>query len=685
MGGLDIQLAKVSYDTVILGGGLDQATPTLELDAAHVRNSLNYEAAVTGGYSRIAGYERFDGQKSPSTANVAVLFVASFVNVPAVGNTLLGGTSGATGAVIAVGANYIAITQQVGAFALGESLNVGTTVMGTYVVPANAIPIGTLAVYNYLATQVYRNYIQQVPGSGAVLGCVMLYDVLYAWRANVAGTAVNIYKSTITGWVQVPLYNEISFTSGGTATPVDGATLTQGGKTATVKRVVSAGGAWSGSAFGRFIITNPTGGNFSAGAATLTGGATVTLSSAQTAITISVGGKYEFDVGTLFAGSNINRAYGCDGTNRGFEFDGSVYVPLSTGTVPDSPSFVQLHKGYLFWAIQSSLVFSAPGLPYDYTALSGAGEIGIDDSITGLTVMPGSQQTAALLVTTRSGTNVLYGIGASSTNPFNLISYNTGAGAIPHTALNMDQTYMMDDRGVASLQSTLNFGNFDSATLTANIKPYIESKRGKVLCAALNRSKSQYRLFFSDATALYITVVNQKLMGCMPMFFPVAAYQIHTTKFQSGEEATFMCGTDGYVYQMEKGTSFDGANIEAYFTLNNNSSKSPRLRKRYRKAAVEVSGAGYSEFSFGYSLGYASPNVTQALPVTYQSNSNALNWDSFTWDNFIWDGNSVQPNETEMVGTAENVAITVRSTSPYWPQFTVNSIIIHYSGRRMMR
>jgi len=152
------------------------------------------------GYSRIAGYERTDGRSAPSNAAVAILFVNAFTNVPAVGATLLGGTSGATSTVIAVGANYIATTKQTGAFAMGEMLKVGATNMGTYVVPANPIPVNTLAIYQYLASQVYRAFILAVPGSGPVLGCVMLYDVLYAWRANVAlRQSISISKQTRAG------------------------------------------------------------------------------------------------------------------------------------------------------------------------------------------------------------------------------------------------------------------------------------------------------------------------------------------------------------------------------------------------------------------------------------------------------------------------------------------------------
>jgi hypothetical protein len=327
-------------------------------------------------------------------------------------------------------------------------------------------------------------------------------------------------------------------------------------------------------------------------------------------------------------------------------------------------------------------MFSAPGLPYDFTALSGAGEIGCPDLITGTIVLPGSQSTAAMLVTTRSNTFILYGTGAST---FQLNSYNTGAGCVDYASQNMDDTYVYDDRGIAKLTTTLNYGNFDSATLTANIKPFIESKRGKVSHATLNRQKSQYRVFYTDGTGLYVTVVNQQLLGCMPVYFPNPIYQVINSKFNSGEEATFFCSTNGMVYQMEKGTSFDGASLDGYITLNVNPSGSPRLLKRYRKAALEVSGSGYAEFNLGYSLGYSNRKITQPISVLYETNVNQMTWDNFTWDNFTWDGNSTLPNEIELIGTAENIAITIRSTTPYWQSFTLNSVILHYSGRRMMR
>ncbi len=47
---------QVNYDLVYLKGGLDLITPTLALPAGVARDAVNFEASITGGYTRIAGY-----------------------------------------------------------------------------------------------------------------------------------------------------------------------------------------------------------------------------------------------------------------------------------------------------------------------------------------------------------------------------------------------------------------------------------------------------------------------------------------------------------------------------------------------------------------------------------------------------------------------------------------------------
>ena len=305
-------------------GGFDTETPPLSLSSGFAKSApQNFECGSMGGYHRALGYERYDGRTSPS-AGIAYVIDITLTGAISVGNTVTGVTSAATAVVIAVVTGYIVVTKVVGTFVSGEVLNVAAAPQATTTSATKGASTALLrAQYTNLAADSYRTDITVPTGSGNGLGGIRFGDVTYTWRNNAGATAANIWKSTSSGWSQVTLFNEISFTAGAVATPAEGATLTQGGVTSTLKRVVLTSGTFAGgTAAGKMIITNPAGGNFGAGAATLTGGVTCTLTAIQTAISLLPSGDYKFIV-TNFGGSvATKRIYGCDGVNRGFEFDG---------------------------------------------------------------------------------------------------------------------------------------------------------------------------------------------------------------------------------------------------------------------------------------------------------------------------------------------------------------------------
>ena len=49
-------MPPVKYSLIQLQGGLDLVTPTLSLPPGIARSAVNFEVAITGGYTRIAGY-----------------------------------------------------------------------------------------------------------------------------------------------------------------------------------------------------------------------------------------------------------------------------------------------------------------------------------------------------------------------------------------------------------------------------------------------------------------------------------------------------------------------------------------------------------------------------------------------------------------------------------------------------
>lgn len=745
------QWPAVKYESVQLGGGttsqgvsypggLDLTTPSLRLSPGALRDCLNYECVISGGYGRIDGYERLDGREAPSDAIYTIVQVVSFTNVPSVGQTITQTTSGATGKIIVVVAGatpYVAVTQVTGAFDITHAITTpGPVAVGTATGLTVSLTAKQRAQYKALAAGVYRALIGAVPGTATknVLGVVGMIiggaDQKYAFRET-AGNVL-LYKATNAGWVLVPYFNLISFVSGGSTLPVgptdpgyiipagatvtvdaplsiqspgglivrgtlivvpsgtdtiplDGETLTQGAVTAIIKRVMTQSGSWSGTATGQFVITNPSGGNFVAGAATTSGGATLILSGVQTAITMAPGGRFEFTKCNFSGQAATRRIYGCDGVNPCFEFDGETLAPIKTGLAPDAPTHITNHKSYLFISQGSSILHPGPGLPFKWSAIDGGGEIACGDTVNGMITLPGSQTTATLGVFLRGNTAFLYGTDPST---FNFVTFNTGVGALAYSAQNLFDTFILDDLGVVTLKTTLNYGNFLPSTLTRNILPFIQRERENLTTSSVNREKAQYRLFFSDGYALYCTVINQQYLGAMPVLFPNPVLCCDETDLVGGGIAGYFASNDGqgYVYELDKGTSFDGADINGWITCAWDAVKSPRVLKRFRAASIEVQGSGYAEISYGYQLAYGSPQTEQPSPIGTPLNlSRVPYWDSFIWDNFEWDGLNLMPSDVDETGTGENIQVMITSGTNYIPAFTLNSVIHHFTPRRGLR
>jgi hypothetical protein len=678
------QLPRVQYDLIRLGGGLDQVTPTLTLPPGFARRAANFECNVSGGYTRLAGYERFDGRPSPSAALYNIL-TCTVTGTIAVGNTVTGATSAATGKVIARSGSDVVITRQTGTFVVGENLTVSAVVQASVTSIGGVSADGLIdAQYRNLAADEYRSSIQAVPGAGNVLGVALYKGDVYAWRNVVGNASAAMFKATSGGWAAVALGFELAFNSGAGTAIAEGDTVTgqTSGATGVVARVVVENGtSWLG-ATGRLILSS-TSGTFAAPEHLRVAGTTrAHAGGAATAVTLAPNGRYETVVGNFGGGDANYRLYGCDGANRAFEFDGTVFVPINSTMPNDKPTHVAVHKQHLFLSFGASLQFSALSLPYQWDPVLGAGEIAMNAPITNLIVLPGDQSSGALGVYTRRDTSVLYGTSEAN---FALSTFNTGTGAVPYTAQNMDQAYVLDDRGIISLGTTLNFGNFLPASLTMNLRPFLENRVNSATASSLNRLKGQYRVFFSDGTGIYMTMINGNLLGSMPVEFPNPVLCCEEGENVSGSTVSFFGSTNGFVYQLDKGTSFDGNAISASFNLTYNSIKSPRILKRFRRASVELAGDYYSEIQFGYDLGYRRQEIPQPLDERYASDLRSSYWDEMIWDSFVWDGSDVSPSEIEVSGTAENIAIRISCFSDIFEPFTVNTIIVHYTMRRGIR
>jgi hypothetical protein len=676
---------QVKAEAFRLAGGLNLVSPALDMKPGELLDALNYEPDITGGYRRMYGIERFDGRPRPSDANYYVIACA-ITGTVAVGNTITGATSGATAVVLQInGTTEMVVTKLTGTF-VAESFTVSAVVQGSISSAAlNGATTPLLhATYKGLAADSYRADIQAVPGTGAVRGYCLYNGTGYAFRDyGTPATECRMYKSTAAGWVQVSLGTEIQFTAGGTAAPVDGATLTQGGVTATVRRVMTRTGTWTGTAAGTFVISNIAGGNFAAGAATLTGGATATLSGAQTAITLQPGGRYEFVIYNFSGSSSTQRMYGCDGANLAFEFDGTYYCPIRTGSSPDTPKYLTAWKNMLVIGVASSVMVSGIGEPYSWTALTGAGELALGSICTGLLPQLGDATTGALAIFTGTRTFILYG---NDTSDFVLTVHSPDAGAQPYTPQNIGRGYYLDTKGVVSIDSTMAFGNFAMATISRGIQPLVDAKRGLATASCIVRATNQYRIFYSDGTGIVVYVEGNKVGG-ITYFSHGDRYMngVWSSVDTNGIERIFGAGSDGYVYELERGTSLDGDNIRAHLLTAFNTSNLPRQRKSYLRTVLQAKATNTAQVAVGYDLSFGDADVLPGASQSQIGTGGGGYWEQFTWDSFNWDAPYVTEYTIDTPGNGRSMALLIVGDTDIDEPYTISSAIIHYKFRRQER
>jgi hypothetical protein len=652
---------KIAYTP--LQGGEDLITPSVTVDPGRAIMTHNYELDMQGRYRLIDGYEVFDGQPKPSDASYWILHFDAGTAAIAV-TDIVDGAGGASGEVLVVevesgswatsdAAGYLVLFNVTGTYVDDEVLSVSAVPKAI----ANGTALGRDAetdvldsTYLLAAIAATRDDIEAVPGSGNILGVWQYNGVKYAIRNSVAGTEAVMYKSSTAGWVICDLGERLGFNTG-TAAFVEGETITKGGVTAVIRRVVVQVGSWSTSdAEGFFIISGRAGGHFSAGACTGSIAGAASATGVETANAFAVpSGRFEF-VNYNFGGhAGTIRMYGCDGKNKAFEWDGTYYTPIETGMTVDTPVHIIAHRSHLFLMFPGgSIQHSSIGQPYLWSAVTGAAELGVGDEGTGFLSMIN-----VLAVFARNSTHLLYG---TSSADWELIPHSDESGAIQWTIQKIGAGIYLDDRGLTSLSATDQYGDFAASIISKFIHPYLRTKMGEVQGSIRVKDKNQYRLFFSDMRAVTLTMDGNKVIGFTRQMYDKLPVCVCSSENTSGEEEIFFGSTDGYVYQMDSGNSFNGNPIEGVIKFHFNHLKSPSTKKRIRKIMLELDAPidTYINANVEFDYGEAG-NPGEYFAV----DSPGGIWDIAEWDAFVWDGKTIASAPIKIDGTATNFSLTL--------------------------
>lgn len=690
-------------NTFALVGGIDEVSQPLAIKPGRVLSCVNYEA-LEDGYARVEGYERFDGRTLPSETPFWLL---SFDNgtIPIVsGYTVTGALSGATGLVMidpevtagdwtttpAVG--RLGLRAIAGTFQNGEALLVGGI--------SHASADGTLTSGMSASGDEYeddvaraaraygRSLITAVPGSGPVRGVWEFNGTVYAFRDNAGGTAGAIYKSSPAGWVAVgSLGHMLAFTSGGATEILEGQAITgaTSAATAIVRRVVLRSGTWgAGDAAGYFILSNITGvfvaENLNVGASLNL----ATIAAAPVANALPAGGRYFFLTHNFYGASGTRRIYGVNGVGPSFEFDGTYFVPILTGATVETPERIAKFRNQLFLSYPNGLVQgSEVGEPTGWDSLGGAWEVGIGSDVADFI-----QHTDSLLILGKHG---IFSLTGYDSTDFALSQITDESGAKPFTGQRIGAGIYLDNRGLRSITTSQEFGNFSMGAITESVKKTLGRRKRsgvKPIASVLVRTKSHYRMFYDDGSGLSFYVGRK---APEPMYFELGKNLTCVSSNESEDEDTlddermFFGDDQGFVYQLDSGPSYDGDAILAFVRLAYSHMGAPNVLKRVNKVSMEVTAPAPMTLRFIVDYDYASREQFDSSQRDVDAVGTGGLWDVSNYDEFFWSGPDENVLEAEIEGQGFNASMTMFSESDSVPPHILRGATFYYLERGVRR
>jgi hypothetical protein len=308
--------------------------------------------------------------------------------------------------------------------------------------------------------------------------------------------------------------------------------------------------------------------------------------------------RYEFITANFYGNEQWDAFYGVSGAGRAFSFDGNYFVTIYVQNEDDKdiPRHIAYHYNHLALGFRSGTVhLSRNGYPEEFSnetdALAGEDlsfELTVGDRVTGLLSLRG--QMLGIFCE-----NSIWGMTGTTRDNFtpNVLAPTTGA--IEYTVVDMGIPIYCDNRGISTLSQSEKYGDFQGSRLSAPITSWLlprlkrsESSTIGVSNAIAIRGKNQYRLFFKDGAVVTMTMVGGELepqftfqkylLGRAtmddrePFVVPIAwssqadeegVDRVHFSHYSP--DSTVSAADSYFVYELDRGWSFNGQFIPAYF------------------------------------------------------------------------------------------------------------------------
>ena len=550
-----------TFPVEIKGGLISNLAPLQQglLAPGSARRLVNFEPSVEGGYRRIQGYTKFSN---------------SFV--PPYGEPLVQG-SGQTGGTINL-ANIFRTPQA------GDTLTI-TGVTGTYTVDSV-----TYNSTNKTAAVVLTASLASSPADKAAVvfgnNTLPVLGISYFGQKTVVYRGADLWESSGSTWTKInkPSYGTV-LVSGGAQT---GSNLTVDGLTDTpqVGDTFSVGGIEK-----VYTIISPV--TVASGVATVGIAPSLASSPADNASVTFLSTDRSSGDNLVFSRYNVSgsgKLIAADGINTPFTYDGSTFINLTTAPsdVIGADHVVEF-KNHFFFAKDNTLTFTAPYNEADFTPANGAGNIIIPHRVTGLIVFR-----EQLII---FSTNAIHRLVGNTVSDFQLQPISQDIGCVRSGTVQEvggDIAFLGPD-GIRLLSATDRIGDFGLAVasrpIQSEVTAFVAGNTRFNSCVV--RGKNQYRLFGYSTTKgvsvaegiLGTQFADQTSQGMawaeLRGLMVTAIDSIYSNA--DSEEVVVFANTDGFVYRMESGSSFDTGDILAVYYTPFFSMEDARLRKTFYK------------------------------------------------------------------------------------------------------
>jgi hypothetical protein len=397
------------------------------------------------------------------------------------------------------------------------------------------------------------------------------------------------------------------------------------------------------------------------------------------------GGSYEFINHNFSGHAGTLTMFGCDGVNKGFKFDGTTLTQITTGMTTDKPNHLAAHHNHLFFSFANgSVQHSSITDPMTWTILTGASERSVGDDITGLLSVTGG----VMMITCRDSLFVLYG---TSSADWVMKKISDNYGAIEGTIQNTIAPMWLSDAGISIFPTSDSFGDFDTETVTYPVMKIVKNYKDMVSSSVTFRNKNQYRLCFTNGDILTMSFIGKQIRGFTLMSYPIPvrciSASVRSDSYLSGvdtDDHVFFGSDDGFVYQMDAGTSFDGVAMPIFFQLPPFYGKYPRNKKVFRTVELEVETESGEQVTLYLKPDFTLFDVARAEGITQNitTETSSGSWNINNWNEFFWSSeDSDQYYSTEIRATGCGLSLTIGANSATNEPFTIKTMIIRYGMR----